>query len=131
MIGLDTICTAPSVFLRVFLHLLAVLVWWGFGAFEQLRSYTAHVCHQDQLQEVLARTGMEVRYTHGSMAARQYSDEARLQMRRLQHRNQAEGARTACDYETRVNTEIDSYLRDTLDVRSESQGQAKRRYPVQ
>ncbi|XP_037076193.1 dynein regulatory complex protein 9-like [Pollicipes pollicipes] len=70
---------------------------------------------RDELQEVLARTGMEVRYTAASSRARLASNEGQTEQKRLLKRNQAEGARVECDYETRVNTEIESHLRDALD----------------
>ena len=71
---------------------------------------------QDELQEVLARTGMEMRYTEASMQARLATSEGQLEARKLARRGEAERARVQCDYETRANTEIESQLRDSLDV---------------
>ena len=71
---------------------------------------------QDELQEVLARTGMEMRYTQASMQARLVTSDGQLETRRMAKRQEAEHARVMCDYETRVNTEIESQLRDSLDV---------------
>ena len=59
---------------------------------------------------------MEMRYTQASMQARLATSDGRLDERRAIKRLEAENARIQCDYETRVNTEIESQLRDSLDV---------------
>ena len=59
---------------------------------------------------------MEMRYTQASMQARLATSEGQLEARKVARRQEAERARVQCDYETRVNTEIESQLRDSLDV---------------
>lgn len=85
---------------------------------------------RDELQEVLARTGMEMRYTQASMQARLVTSDGQLEARRMIKRNEAEHARVMCDYETRVNTEIESQLRDSLDELNETLDQRLTKFDV-
>ncbi|KAF0302365.1 Dynein regulatory complex protein 9 [Amphibalanus amphitrite] len=85
---------------------------------------------KDELQEVLARTGMEMRYTQASMQARLVTSDGQLETRRMAKRQEAEHARVMCDYETRVNTEIESQLRDSLDELNETLDQRLTKFDV-
>ena len=85
---------------------------------------------RDELQEVLARSGMEMRYTQASMQARLATTDGQLEARRATHAQEAENARLQCDYETRVNIEIESQLRDALDELNETLDQRLTKFDV-